>query len=249
MKIDFSGKNVLVTGATRGIGKAIAYHFEIAGANLIITGTHKKTAEIDKIIHRAGKKRIKYICVDFLDKTSLNSFLGKLEKEDRIDVCINNAGINRINTIDDTQVEDFDAITRVNYRAPYLINQVVGNKMKSAKYGRIINIASIWSTITKPGRSAYTASKFGLVGMTKTFAIELAPYNILVNSVSPGFFKTELTDSTMTPATQKQLKKLIPIQRLGKPDEIAKLVLFLASDLNTYITAQNIIIDGGFTNV
>jgi len=121
--------------------------------------------------------------------------------------------------------------------------------MKKANYGRIVNIASIWSIKSRPGRTAYTITKSGIVGLTKTSSIELAPYNILVNAVSPGFTMTELTMRTLPEKEFNELKSIVPAQRFAEPSEIAKTVLFLVSDLNTYLTGQNIAIDGGFSNV
>jgi len=130
-----------------------------------------------------------------------------------------------------------------------LITGQVSRLMKKLNYGRIINIASIWSVISKPGRSIYSATKAGLVGMTKAAAAELGDWGILVNSVSPGFTMTELTKKSLSGSEIKDLSAQIPLKRFALPEEISKLVLFLASDLNGYITGQNIVIDGGFVNV
>ena len=113
----------------------------------------------------------------------------------------------------------------------------------------MVNIASIWSTTTKAGRSLYSATKTGLVGLTRTIAIDMAPYNVLANAVSPGFTRTELTKSTLSPADSQALKAQIPLSRFAEPTEISKVVMFLASDFNTYLTGHNIIVDGGFTVV
>jgi 3-oxoacyl-[acyl-carrier protein] reductase len=121
--------------------------------------------------------------------------------------------------------------------------------MNENGFGRIVNITSIWSVISRPGRTLYSLTKWGIVGLTKTLSTELADKNILVNSVAPGFTKTELTESTNTLEERNTIKSLIPVRRFADPIEIANLVLFLSSDLNTYITGQNIVIDGGYTNV
>ena len=164
MKIDFTGRTALVTGATRGIGAAIAAHLKEAGADLILTGTNKdQVAKLNEDLKQQGVTNIRYVCADFLDEESTDNFLSMLSMEDKIDVCINNAGINRLNPIDKVTIDDFDATTRVNYRAPYLISQTVSKIMRKNNYGRIVNIASIWSVVTKAGRSSYAASKTGLL--------------------------------------------------------------------------------------
>ena len=250
MRLDFSDKTVLVTGATRGIGRAIADAFQETNANLILTGT--KPDEIEKLNREnqaAGLSNVRYQQVDFSDPKSLESFLGDLEKEDRIDVCVNNAGINRLNPIDEILTEDLDALLDVNLRAPFLVCRAVTKLMKAANYGRIVNIASIWSVITKPDRSIYTATKFGLAGMTKTLAAELGPSNILVNAVSPGFVETDMTASAFSAEEIRDLSAQVPLKRFAQPEEIAKVVLFLSSDQNTYLTGQNVVVDGGFVSV
>lgn len=250
MQLDFAGRTVLVTGATRGIGAAIADAFLAANANLIVTGTNPDAiAELNRQAKADGIENMRYLAVDFSDSASLDAFLGAIDKEERIDVCVNNAGINRINAIDDILVEDLDAVLDVNLRAPFLVCRSVTRLMKKAGYGRIVNIASIWSVISKPGRSVYAATKFGLVGMTKTLAAELGASNILVNAVSPGFVETEMTASTLSQDERNALASQVPMNRFAQPEEIAKVVLFLASDQNTYLTGQNIVVDGGFVSV
>ena len=250
MKIDFKGKTVLITGATRGIGKAIAECMNNAGANLILTGTRQD--EIDQLNYLNREKDINnvtYIQADFSDNDSTKLFLERIEEYPQIDICINNAGVNKINKFEETSQDDFKWINDVNINAPYQILKIVGPKMIKQNYGRIVNIASIWSIVTRPGRSMYTLSKNALVGLTQALAVEWASHNILVNAVSPGFTSTELTKTTNSLEQLEAIKNDIPIKRMANPDEIAKIVTFLCSDLNTYLTGQNIIVDGGYTNV
>ena len=251
VNIDLKGKTALVTGGTMGIGAAIAIELHLAGANLILTGVEDESLinEFNETKRKEGINNIHYIHVDFTNKTSINNFFEFLDSQNKIDICVNNAGTNRNNPIDEINIEDFDLLLDVNLKAPFLITRYISARMKKAKYGRIVNIASIWSIKSRPGRTAYTITKSGIVGLTKTSSIELAPYNILVNAVSPGFTMTELTMKTLPEKEFNELKSMVPAKRFAEPDEIAKLVLFLVSDLNTYITGQNIAIDGGFTNV
>jgi 3-oxoacyl-[acyl-carrier protein] reductase len=249
-QLDLSGKTALVTGATRGIGAAIARDFAVLGANLILTGTNPaQIVELNRTSEQAGIHNIRYVQADFADRESLQAFLGEIACYDKIDICINNAGTNRILPIYEVTAQDYDFLADVNLRAPFLICREVSQMMKRSGYGRIVNIASIWSVVTKAKRSIYTTTKFGLVGMTKTLAVDLAPFNVLVNAVSPGFTMTELTKASLSDEQIRELAEQVPLNRFAQPEEIAKAVLFLASDLNTYITGQNIVVDGGFVSV
>jgi len=250
MNIDFQGQTVLVTGATRGMGKQFADDFANLGANLILTGTGKD--EIETLNREAKHDRQsskKYYAVDFANADSTKTFIEAIEAYQKIDVCINNAGINRINFIDETLLKDWKEILAVNLEAPFMITRTVSRLMKKNRYGRIINIASIFGVISKAKRSMYTTTKFGLRGLTVASAIELAPYNVLVNSVSPGFVLTELTRNILSEVEMEDLARQVPIGRFAETDEISRVVLFLASSLNTYLTGQNIVVDGGFVNV
>jgi len=227
MIFDFLNKKVLITGATRGIGKSISDEFKLLGADIISF----PSSDYDLTCKKDLKNFIEYI------------------KSLEIDICINNAGINKIDYIEDVHEDDYDKIMHINTKAPFMISKAVSVFMKANRYGRIINIASIFGHCTKEKRSCYTTSKFALVGMTKTLAVEMAPYNVLVNSVSPGFTATELTERVLGVSGMDEVSRVIPIRRLAKPEEISKVVLFLASKYNTYLTGQNIIVDGGFVNV
>ena len=246
MKIDFTGQVVLVTGATRGIGEQLADDFASLGANLILTGTRE--GEIRDLNESTGSEQ-QYYCVDFKNGESTEKFLGELEKYKRIDVCVNNAGINRINYIDETRIEDWDDITMVNLRAPFLIMRQISKLMKKNGYGRIVNISSIWGVISKEKRTIYSTTKFGIRGMTVSVANELAKYNVLVNSVAPGFVLTEMTQTILGENEMQELAEQIPVKRFATPDEISRPIIFLASTMNTYISGQNIVVDGGFVNV
>ena len=247
VNIDLSGKTALITGATRGIGKAVADEFLRGGAQVILTGT--KQADIKQFTEANENPNIKWLVAEFSTQEGIDLFINKLKKINPIDVCINNAGINIIKPFGGYSVAEYQRLLNINLMAPFMLVQHVIPGMKKRGYGRIVNIASIWSHITKPERSLYTISKTGLVGFTRSIAIEYASSNILVNAVSPGFTMTELTEQSLSADEIKDLSGQIPLGRFANPTEIAKTVLFLASDLNTYLTGQNIIIDGGFTLV
>lgn len=247
VSINLNDKVALITGGTRGIGKSIVELFMNAGANVLVTGTKKD--EIERLNKNKNSDRIHYFYLDLSIEESVNDFINKILPKHNINILINNAGINKINLNINTTNDDYDLLNNVNLKGPYILSREVSKKMKENGFGRIVNITSIWSVISRPGRTLYSLTKWGIVGLTKTLSTELADENILVNSVAPGFTKTELTDSTNTLEELSTIKSLIPIKRFADPIEIANLVLFLSSDLNTYITGQNIVIDGGYTNV
>lgn len=216
---------VLVTGGSRGIGKAIVERYKKAGCDVLAPPRSE---------------------LNLLDNDSVDNFIA-LNRDKKIDVIVNNAGVNDINFIENVTDAEIEKMLMTNLISPIrLIRGFVG-QMKQRKFGRIVNIGSVWAVVSKAGRSIYSASKNGLHGITNTLALELAPYNILVNTICPGFVLTELTSKNNTPAQIEQLAADIPVGRLATPEEIAELVYFCGSELNTYLTAQKIILDGGYT--
>ena len=246
--VDLAGKTTLITGATRGIGRSIAEAFHQAGSDLILTGTNLN--ELPQFrSEQYGSSQARWIEAEFSSINGIDSFVKKLGGLGQIDICINNAGINIIKPFPDYTNEEIDRLLNINLSAPLMVSRKVIPGMAGRAFGRIVNISSIWSEISKAGRSLYSTSKAGLVGLTRTLAIEYAGSNVLVNAVSPGFTRTELTTRSLTSTDIDEIKMKIPARRLAEPREIAYTVLFLCSDLNSYITGQNIIADGGFTIV
>lgn len=243
--MSFKGKTIVVTGGTRGIGAAIGARFAQLGGQVILTGVNSDSIEQKQAI---APDNIQYCQLDLSSKESLDRFHSYLRQISKIDVLINNAGINKIDHLDNIIDSDFDRIIDINLKAPFYLSRLASSLMPETG-GRIVNIASIWSHITKEGRVSYIASKSGLAGLTRGLATDLASKNILVNTVSPGFVLTDLTRKSLSDEEMANLTSMIPMQRMAQPEEIAKLVTFLASEDNTYLTGQNIIVDGGFTNV
>ncbi len=229
----------VVTGATRGIGYAITERLLLDGMDVIATGT-SNDAE-----YPVGAD---YYPVDFLDDSSVLSFIAIL-KQKKIDILINNAGINKIDEFENIEISDFNSIQKINLKTPFLLCQAVIPYMKKNKWGRIVNISSIWGNVSKEYRAAYSSSKFGLDGMTVALAAEVASMGILANSVGPGFIDTELTRKVLGRKGIKEIQNTIPIKRLGTPSEVASFISWLVSSENTYISGQNIMIDGGFSRV
>lgn len=244
VNINLTGRTVLITGGTRGIGLGILKVMMESNANVIFTGTKSlnKYSDLDESI----KDNAKYIQTDLCTENGLNNLISSLRKENSIDICINNAGTNKIINIENFELRDYNYISNINLISPMVITKIVVEKMKEKKWGRVINIGSLWSTITRAGRSLYTVSKHGLLGFTKTSALEYAKWNILVNMVSPGFVNTELSFRTLKNREREEISSKIPVGRFAEMNDIANVVLFLSSDLNNYITGQNIIVDGGY---
>lgn len=236
--MDLQGKKAVVTGATRGIGGAIAAELRARGAYVIGTGT-QEAASVPASCRE-------YIQADF---ARLEDVLACAERVRQIepDILINNAGINKIGPFEEILLEDFLRIQQVNVTAPFALCQAALPAMKRKGWGRIVNISSIWGKISKEYRAPYSASKFALDGMTIALAIEHAADGIVANCVAPGFTDTELTRRVLGESQIADIVAGIPMKRMASVDEIARLVTWLASTENTYVTGQNIAIDGGFT--
>ncbi len=240
MSTSHYGKKVYITGASRGIGRALAGAFRDAGAEVI--GTRTGTGAHD------DRVCTEWFTADFTDMAQIDHCVGHV-RECGPDVLINNAGINRIAPFAEIHPDDFLAIQQVNVFTPFRLCQAAIPAMVRQGWGRIVNVSSIWGKISKELRASYSTSKFGLDGMTSALAAEHAADGILANCVAPGFFDTEMTRRVLGEERMRQLAVRVPAQRVGQVKELASFVLWLASEENTYISGQNIAIDGGFTRV
>lgn len=249
LKLDFKGRIILVTGGTRGIGKQIAEDLFQLGAEVLITGTNPKEIDEFNLESSANGYKKKYFCVNFLKEKSQISFLKEIKEYTKIDGIVNNAGINRLNKIQEALISDWNDMLEINLSSPFKILNVVSSNMIQNGYGRIVNISSIFGVISKEKRTLYSATKFGIHGLTVGSSNDLAKYNILVNTVSPGFVLTDLTKKNLSKDEIKELSEQVPMKRMAVTKDISNVVIFLLSDLNSYLTGQNIIVDGGFTNV
>ena len=237
-------KAAIVTGASRGIGLAIASQLKLDGYSVI--GTCKNVEHLSDGIKNLVNE---WWPVDFREDEETRHFCEKLGQVPNLGALVNNAGINIIKPQEEVTLGDFETIDRVNLRAPYFAARAAAVNMAASGGGRIVNIASIWSVISKEWRTLYSTTKTGLVGMTRSMSVEWAARGVLINAVSPGFVMTDLTRASLSPEQCEEMKKRIPMDRFAEPEEIAKVVAFLCSPANTYLTGQNIVVDGSFSNV
>jgi NAD(P)-dependent dehydrogenase (short-subunit alcohol dehydrogenase family) len=230
-------KRILITGATRGIGAAIAQKYKAQGHYVIGMGSQEQTTPeyLDE-----------YSACDLSSNDALNREQDVILYQE-IDVLVNCAGINIIDNFGDIKLADFQRVQQVNVVAPFRLCQMVLPHMAQQGWGRIVNISSVWGKISRQGRASYSASKFALDGMTVALANEYAAQGILANSVAPGFIDTEMTQRNLGPAGIAAMLATVPIGRLATVDEVAEFVYWLGSEQNTYISGQNLAIDGGFT--
>jgi len=235
----------VVTGAARGIGRAIV--FELLKQGRIVAGLDinaEQLAELDNLVREAGFTIITK-CVDITKTEQFSQTLESLAAEHGgISILVNNAGITRDNLLIRMSDEEFDKVLEVNLRAAFVAMRVVARYMMRNKFGRIINISSVSGVIGNAGQANYSASKAGLIGLTKTVARELAKKNITANCIAPGFIDTEMSRKLPEPIIEAATQ-MIPMRRIGSVEDVAKAVAFLASDEAGYITGQVLCVDGG----
>ena len=240
------GKVAVVTGASGGIGRAIAVAFGKAGASVAVhyNGNEAKAAAVKAEIEEAGGKAEIFRC-NVADFDACSEFIKNVVKTfGKIDILVNNAGITRDGLIMGMSEDDFDAVLDTNLKGSFNCIRFASRQMMRKKYGRIINITSVSGVAGNAGQANYSASKAGLIGLTKSVAKELASRNITANAIAPGFVKTEMTDVLPDDVKETAMKQ-IPLARFAEPEDIANAAVFLASDLASYITGQVLLVDGG----
>ena len=241
MRIDLSGRSALVTGSTRGIGRAIAQVLSDCGANVAVVGRDVAKAEVVA----STLTNAKGFGCDVSDSAGVVALVEEVEKAfGAVDILVNNAGITRDNILMRLKDEDWDAVLDANLKAAFVAIRAATRGMMKRRWGRIINIASVVGLIGNKGQANYAASKAGLIGLTKSVAKEYASRNVLANVVAPGFIETDMT-AAMTTEARDTLLKQIPLERLGKPADIAGAVAFLSSEYAAYVTGQVFVVDGG----
>jgi 3-oxoacyl-[acyl-carrier protein] reductase len=239
--ISLSGKTALVTGSTRGIGRAIAETLVQCGARVAVVGRDLATAE--RVAGEVGEAR-GFAC-DVADPASVTMLVQTVEDAfGQLDILVNNAGITKDNLMARMKDEDWDSVLATNLRSAFVATRAAQRGMMKRRWGRIINVTSVVGLVGNKGQANYAASKAGLIGFTKAAAKELSSRNILVNAVAPGYIQTDMT-AQLNEEAKTALSSQIPLGRLGEPRDIAGAVAFLASDLAAYITGQVLVVDGG----
>src|SRR5215475_5901314 len=244
---DLSGKTALVTGASGGIGGAIAKALHAQGANVVLSGTRAEALEAVK--NELGSRAFIAAC-NLGDKESVEGVIKAAEAAAGapIDILVNNAGITRDNLFMRMKDEEWDQVIAVNLTAAFRLSRAVLRGMMKKRWGRIVAVTSIVGTTGNPGQGNYAAAKAGLVGMTKSLAAEVASRNITVNAIAPGFIQTAMTD-VLTDQQKELIASRIPAGRMGMPEEIAAAVVYLASEEGAYVTGETIHINGGIAMI
>lgn len=246
--MNFSGKTAIVTGGSRGLGRAICLELAKGGANVVFCYAGNETAAQETLAAcEALGAKAAAVCCDVTDaeadltlvKTTVNLF-------GRVDILVNNAGITRDGLLLTMKEADFDAVIAANLKGAFLCMKAVARQMVKQRYGRIVNLSSVVGLRGNAGQVNYAASKAGVIGMTKSIAKELAGRNITVNAVAPGFMETDMT-AVLPESARRAALDTIPMGRMGMPEDVARAVAFLASEEAAYITGQVLAVDGGMS--
>jgi NAD(P)-dependent dehydrogenase (short-subunit alcohol dehydrogenase family) len=245
---DLTGRVALVTGGSKGLGKAMARALAQAGADIVICSRHENELRpaLDDILQGTGRRGC-YLVADMSRRSdAVRLAQTALERMGHIDILVNNAGTNRPQPADAIRDEDWDAVLEINLSSVMVLTRALVPQMKTRRWGRIIHISSILGFVSKEGRSVYSATKAGLLGLARAASLELGRFGITVNVIAPGPFLTDLPASLLTEEERAVFAKRTAVGRWGKPEELQGPILLLASEAGSYITGQTLVVDGGF---
>ena len=246
MKISYLNQRILITGSTRGIGKSLSELFLQSGADVILTGTNND--EVNELNENNDNPNKRYLQLDFNSEPSIETFLDKIGNIGKIDVLINNAGINKDALSIRMTKEQWDEVININLTAAFKLSQLAIKSMLKQKWGRIIGISSIIGIGGNIGQSNYASSKAGMIALHKSLALEFATRGITINCIAPGFIESPMTEALTDEQKEIMLKK-IPVGKVGKPDDIANCVEFLTGENASFITGSTVNINGGMLMV
>jgi NAD(P)-dependent dehydrogenase (short-subunit alcohol dehydrogenase family) len=245
---DLTGKVALVTGGSKGLGKAMARGLAQVGADVVISSRHEEELKpaLAEILAGTGRRGI-YEVADMSRRDDVHRLAqNALEKMGRVDILINNAGTNIPQPIDEIKDKDWDAVMEINLSSIMVLTRALAPQMKARKWGRVIHISSIMGLVSNNGRNVYSATKAALIGMARASALDLGPYGITVNCIAPGPFLTDLPGRLLSKEEKERFAKMTALGRWGEPEELIGPMLLLASEAGRYITGETLVVDGGY---
>jgi NAD(P)-dependent dehydrogenase (short-subunit alcohol dehydrogenase family) len=243
-----AGKVALITGGSKGLGKAMARGLVEAGADVVISSRHDNELRpaLEEILHGTGRRGI-FVVADMARRDDVRRLASTaLEKMGRIDILVNNAGTNTPQPTDEIKDEDWDRVMEINLHSIMVLTRALLPQMKARRWGRIIHISSVMALVANPGRSAYCATKAALVAMTRAGALELGAHGITVNCIAPGPFLTDLPGRLLSHQEKESFARTTALNRWADPKELVGPVLLLASEAGSYITGETLVVDGGY---